>query len=286
MTQPNKLSNVDALRGAAALMVAVMHVRQHTWIGMRAFLDGGYDPFGAASIVAFLLSPSTFGLAGVPIFFVISGYVIHRAHAERLVRDPSAQIDLGRYYWRRFVRIYPVLLAALIFTAMLDALVRVRGADGHGTDAPWVFLINLLSLQGIAGPVFGSNSPLWTLSIEVHFYLLYPVLFWAIARIGATWTFTGVAVVNVVSWLVAVPLGFVVFSSYWVAWCAGGSGPWSGDGCGAISACGDVAPSTGLGRLCGGIFSWLCCIANAGAVHGVPVVGIWGDGARVECHSC
>jgi peptidoglycan/LPS O-acetylase OafA/YrhL len=48
---------------------------------------------------------------------------------------------------------------------------------GYDRSLP-TFIASLFSLQGITAPYFGSNGVFWTLALELHFYILYPILFY------------------------------------------------------------------------------------------------------------
>ena len=213
---------INAWRGIAALLVAYFHCRQVTWIGMQQFHRTVHG-FDANAVISYLTFPIAWGSAGVPIFFVISGYCIHRAMARKLAADPSAPLNSVNFLLRRFARIYPVLIAALLLTFALDSLSetflpvsrKINPFDLHA------FLVNLLSLQGIAGKTFGSNGALWTLSIEVQFYLVYPLLIALRRRIGMRGVLVFVGLVNIVSALVFERQQIVVFTSYWFAWTLG-----------------------------------------------------------------
>ncbi|HEY4804200.1 MAG TPA: acyltransferase family protein, partial [Paraburkholderia sp.] len=65
---------IEGLRGFAALLVAYFHCRQVTWIGMGAFHQLHASLANPGTIAAWLTFPIAWGSAGVPIFFVISGY--------------------------------------------------------------------------------------------------------------------------------------------------------------------------------------------------------------------
>jgi len=80
--------------------------------------------------------------------------------------------------------------------------------------------VNLFSLQGIGGPTYGSNVPLWTLSIEVQFYALYPLLLAIMWRIGNLWTLMLLLAINIVSFF-AMKVHGELFSSYYVSWYLG-----------------------------------------------------------------
>ena len=108
------------MRGFAALLVAYFHCRQVEWVGMQTFHQSVGHSFSLSTIAAYLTFPIAWGSAGVPIFFVISGYCIHRGGALRLAKNPDYRLDTGNFWVRRFARIYPVLLAALVLTFALD----------------------------------------------------------------------------------------------------------------------------------------------------------------------
>ncbi|WP_144107844.1 acyltransferase family protein [Paraburkholderia sp. BCC1886] len=214
---------IDAMRGFAALLVAYFHCRQVEWVGMQAFHQSVGHSFTLNAIAAYLTFPIAWGSAGVPIFFVISGYCIHRSGALRLAANPAYRLVSANFWVRRFARIYPVLLAALVLTFALDWFSLQLPPVSHKIREIGLqsFLVNLFSLQGVAGKTYGSNGALWTLSLEVQFYAVYPLLFALRRRIGMTPVLALVALVNVVSayWLERHDIQF--FTSYWFAWTLG-----------------------------------------------------------------
>ena len=214
---------IDAMRGFAALLVAYFHCRQVEWVGMQTFHQSVGHSFSLSTIAAYLTFPIAWGSAGVPIFFVISGYCIHRGGALRLAKNPDYRLDTGNFWIRRFARIYPVLLAALVLTFALDWASLQLPPVNHkireiGLQA---FLVNLFSLQGVAGKTFGSNGALWTLSLEVQFYAIYPLLFALRRRLGMTSVLAIVAVINVLSAYVLERHDLQFFTSYWFSWTLG-----------------------------------------------------------------
>ncbi|NML31233.1 acyltransferase family protein [Paraburkholderia antibiotica] len=214
---------IDVMRGIAALLVAYFHCRQVVWVGMQAFHQNVGHSFSPGALAAYLTFPIAWGSAGVPIFFVISGYCIHRGGALRLVGNPAYRLDVGNFWLRRFTRIYPVLLAALVLTFALDSLSLQLPPVSHkireiGLHA---FLVNLFSLQGVAGKTYGSNGALWTLSLEVQFYAIYPLLFALRRRIGMNAVLAIVAAINIVSAYLLERHDIQFFTSYWLSWTLG-----------------------------------------------------------------
>ncbi|CAB3751023.1 acyltransferase [Burkholderia sp. MSh2] len=214
---------IDAMRGFAALLVAYFHCRQVVWVGMQGFHHAYGHALSPGAIAGYLTFPFAWGSAGVPIFFVISGYCIHRNAALKLAADPAYRLDAPNFWARRFARIYPVLLAALLFTLALDALsLQIEPVSHKIRDiGAAAFLVNLFSLQGVAGYTYGSNGALWTLSLEVQFYAIYPLLFALRRRIGMPAVVAAVALVNVASAWLLERHDLQFFTSYWLSWTIG-----------------------------------------------------------------
>lgn len=154
---------VDAIRGLAALMVAVAHA---WYLGGMALLDDG--PLRALVASSWI---------GVDIFFVISGLV--------MMAPLAAGVPFGKpseFYLRRVARLVPLYLVSLAVVIALEPWM------GTGITVPphpfgWeLFATHLLFMQnevyggsGFDAIGFG-NSVVWTLSIEVCFYLVFPLI--------------------------------------------------------------------------------------------------------------
>lgn len=214
---------IDAMRGFAALLVAYFHCRQVEWIGMQSFHRVAGKSLDLNTIVAYLTLPIAWGSAGVPIFFVISGYCIHRSAAQRLAAFPDYRLDAMNFWARRLARIYPVLIAALLLTLALDwTSLQFPPVNHKILDiGPRAFLVNLFSLQGVAGKTYGSNGALWTLSLEVQFYAVYPLLFALRRRLGLPVVLGLVALVNLASFFVFERRDLQFFTSFWLSWTLG-----------------------------------------------------------------
>ncbi len=215
--------NLDWIRGLAALMVCALHGREITWVGLRQFMleQRAQGPLDIA--LAYLCAPIVWGSIGVPIFFVLSGYVIHAAHAPRIIQDPAWRLDVKRFYQRRFVRIYAVLIGAIALTFLLDSAVgRVTPTHVKLGDLSLSTLVgNLFALQGTLVRPYGSDGPLWTLAIEVHFYAIYPLLLIARRRLSPEALLIGGAVLSLASHALLQASGIELFTSYYFCWLLG-----------------------------------------------------------------
>ncbi len=138
---------LDGLRGIAALMV----VFYHCGVGFN------FPPF---------VIP---GYAGVHLFFVLSGYLISRPFSMRLLSGQPLP-SLRSYGVRRFVRIYPTYLVALVvFVAM-----RYAGHLHPPTRLDILLHALLIFNWGDPAGFFAINVAMWTLAIESQFYVLLP----------------------------------------------------------------------------------------------------------------
>ena len=217
------LKDIDVLRGLAAVLVLGLHTREVTWIGMHKFWQLHGLALTPGVMLGYATFPLVWGSIGVPIFFVLSGYCIHRSQAFAHAATGSFQLRTAHFLARRFLRIYPVLFGALMLTLACDWLSRhyLPNSDKLGDTGLYAYFVNLLSLQGIAGRPYGSNGPLWTLSIEVQFYALYPVLLTVLSRLGKMPTLGILALVTAVSSFALQRYDYQLFSSYYLSWYLG-----------------------------------------------------------------
>jgi peptidoglycan/LPS O-acetylase OafA/YrhL len=233
--QLGRVEAIDALRGLAAFVVVLYHARDLLWVGTsEMFRRYRFQPRLEAWL-GYLTGPLSLGWLGVTLFFVLSGYCIHRRGAQRLADNPQAGLDFPRFARRRFWRIYPTYAAALLLTGLIDwyVLKMVGYRDVWMDDHRWTTLLaSFAGLQGFAAPTYGSNGVFWTLAMEIHLYLAYPVLFWISKRYGAvpvlivTFSISATfAFADILFGLqAAVPYHFLrgpMFLPYWFTWTVG-----------------------------------------------------------------
>jgi peptidoglycan/LPS O-acetylase OafA/YrhL len=135
------------------------------------------DPVVPAWLLAFVRS----GFIGVPVFFVLSGFVLCYNYEAADFRAPGAK----RAFWvARFARIYPVYILAFLLAvppALYALWTNVPGLPSVQDHAVGALLSPLL-LQAWAGSAHAAwNTPGWTLSVEAAFYVAFP-WFAALAR--------------------------------------------------------------------------------------------------------
>ena len=159
---PQHSLTLDVLRAVAALMVFAYHCHTELF------------PHSSSP----LLPTITLGSTGVILFYVLSGLVI----AGSLVR--GAKIESGtaalRSFWiKRFFRIYPLYIFSCLAVLVLNDQIR----NSLTTEN---LLYHIFGLHCLIRDYHGAiNGVLWTLSLEIQFYLLAPLCFLIINKIGA-----------------------------------------------------------------------------------------------------
>ena len=108
------------------------------------------------------------GFLGVQLFFVLSGFLITTLMLREVQR--TGRVHLGHFYLRRALRILPVYAVYLLLLAILDACGSARFGGRHWLAAA-TYTVNFLP-----APLPSLMSHLWSLCVEEHFYLLWPLL--------------------------------------------------------------------------------------------------------------
>lgn len=174
-TQPRFGSNsFDIIRLIAALSVVWGHAIVHLSIS---------EPVTVTTIHSIINM-----FPGVVVLFGISGYLIS-ASLDNSMRKYTRSLGIKNYLRSRFLRIYPALwlalLVSIISIALLDGLPRA------GEFVPWL-IAQLTVFQFYTSEFFRGfgvgtpNGSLWTISVEIQFYIvimcIYPILRRANAR--------------------------------------------------------------------------------------------------------
>jgi peptidoglycan/LPS O-acetylase OafA/YrhL len=182
---------LDLLRGLAALFVLADHWRNYFFVNFHEV-----GPHRVLLAVPYTLTAA--GHEAVVIFFVLSGFLIGGTARRSL--------ELGQWNWasyltNRLVRLWIVLLPGLLLTLLWDKIGVALEASGPAylgdppnhimgsmarTDAATVFVGNLLFVQKVIVPAFGSNGSLWSLANEFWYYVLFPLGLLAILPFTST----------------------------------------------------------------------------------------------------
>ena len=172
---------IHLLRWTAACLVVFNH--------MRSIIFKDFDQVSnkGPSVKLFYFITSL-GHQAVIVFFVLSGYLVAGSVINQLKKGI---FDIKNYAINRFSRLYAVLLVALILTVILDNTgiyldhiglythqIKTATLDYsvESRESAKYFFASLFMLQTIVLPPLGSNSPLWSLSYEFWYYVLFPCI--------------------------------------------------------------------------------------------------------------
>lgn len=161
---------ISALRSAAALQVLATHLRGELYPSLKTVSDPTLWYQGLAFLTGF-------GHVAVVIFFLLSGWLVGGSLLNKL---DQPQI-LGSYAIDRLTRMWIVLVPAFLLTLALAALSKTIDPSQvsltpNNEFSATAFIGNLIGLQGMAVPRFGGNFSLWSLSNEMWYYALFPLL--------------------------------------------------------------------------------------------------------------
>lgn len=108
----------------------------------------------------------------VPVFFALSGFLLwrrHRADFTGNLFDASQRRTVAGYYVKRIGRIMP---AYLVLVALVLAVFPVAGSPGVAHILANVFLVQIY----VPGALLGGLTHLWSLAVEMAFYLVLPLI--------------------------------------------------------------------------------------------------------------
>ena len=125
---------------------------------------------------------ASLGGFGVDIFFVLSGYIITLRFLKE--RQRSGSVNLRAFYIRRAFRILPLVMAYLSALCLLSLFIALP--DLHVSEILGA-LFFFRNYQYAAHPQGMWTSHFWSLSIEEHFYLFWPVILLTLRSRRALW---------------------------------------------------------------------------------------------------
>jgi len=181
-------TGIDGLRGIAALSVLLFHL----WLYARAAppavaVNGPWD---------WVWSNLRWGLI---LFFVLSGYLLYWAWIRAAAHGKRP--DTWRYARSRVARVLPAYYLALVGSVLLLwEAGSVPGVRLPSAESLPLFLVFAQNFSG--GSLLTLDPPMWTLAVEVSFYVALPVIGLAAFHLGS----------NRRIWL---PIGLLAFGLAW-----------------------------------------------------------------------
>lgn len=163
VTTVDRIASLTGVRALAAILVVLTHA---------AYTTGRYND----GYVGLLLSRAEIG---VPIFFVLSGYLLFKPWVDRAAaedRPPSVR----RYAWHRVRRIMPAYVVTVLAAYAVYHFREAGPNPGHN----WIGLLRNLTLTQIYTDNYLFSylhqglTQMWSLAVEAAFYVALPALAW------------------------------------------------------------------------------------------------------------
>jgi len=170
-----RFATFDGLRALAAVLI-ILH---HAGFTSGVSYSSGWGPYLSRMDI------------GVPIFFVISGFLIYRPFVARQLTDRPAP-DTAGFFRRRLLRIFPGYWTAFLLQLALGAIV-VAGVVGFFFD----FFLAQVYIPDRSITISGITQS-WSLATELGFYAMLPAWAWLTARWTRGRTVNGRALVLLV----------------------------------------------------------------------------------------
>ena len=149
-----KIKGLDGLRGVSVLMV----IMSHAVIWPRIGVD-------SPGIIAIFSAQS-----GVNAFFALSGFLITLLLIEE--RVATGTTDIRSFFMRRTLRIFPLYFLAVTLLLLVDMLGMAKI-----NNCAFYFAYTYTQNFSTSSCSFSSMSHLWSLAVEEHFYLVWPLIF-------------------------------------------------------------------------------------------------------------
>ncbi|WP_314038752.1 acyltransferase [Dietzia sp. CH92] len=171
---------LEGLRAVAAFAVLTTHVAFQTGSSTGSFVHRVWGRFDLS----------------VAVFFALSGFLLWRAHAlHARLGEPGTARPAREYLRSRLVRIMPAYLV------VAGAVFLLIPQNARASVATWTSNLTLTQVFVPDSLVEGLTHA-WSLSVEMSFYLVLPLLWWALVRLRggrARWRIPAIAAVGVAS---------------------------------------------------------------------------------------
>ncbi|MGA8328793.1 MAG: acyltransferase [Mycobacterium sp.] len=196
---PDRVASLTGVRAVAAILVVATHAAYTT----GKYIQGYFGLVSARMEI------------GVPIFFVLSGFLLFRPWVKALATG-SAEPSIRRYAWHRVRRIMPAYVVTVLIAYGIYHFRTAGPNPGH----TWFGLFRNLTLTQIytfnylRGYLHQGLTQMWSLAVEATFYVILPLLAYLLLVVlcGRQWRprllLFGIATLALISpvWLVGVHL--------------------------------------------------------------------------------
>lgn len=172
VTEKVKLAYIDALRGIAILAVIIVNTSSYGYNEYPAFFE------------AFVSQ----GERGVQLFFVVSAFTLFLSYQYRLKQGGAI---VQNFFIRRFFRIAPLYYIGIAYYLWQDGFGPRFWLGAEPEVSSWNILANIFFVHGVHPSWITSVVPGgWSITAEMMFYVLIPILILRIKNINQAIHFT------------------------------------------------------------------------------------------------
>ncbi len=210
--QTIKIEKLEAIRGFVAIYIVFHHIVTFNKLEDRYVV-----------LKLIFMHPQE----AVLLFFLLSGFVIYLSVAN------NKTLTFYQYIKKRFVRIFPITIVAFFISSVIFLINGYHFTfQDVKTFAGNVFMLQDLEVPGYIVPVYLKNYPLWSLSYEWWFYVMFFPLFIYLIKRQAKTTIPDVYIIlgiSAIGWFMylLVPNHFFLVITYFLLW-------WTGVSCAEI----------------------------------------------------
>ncbi|QNK63478.1 acyltransferase [Pedobacter sp. PAMC26386] len=158
--QVEYISSLTALRGIAALLVAVFHFE----MAIARFVPAAQSMFFEKCYLM------------VDLFFIMSGFIMMHVYSTHFKNNIQPK-SLKNFLVARFARVYPLHLFSLLLLVVIVRWITNWGNPPIVFEQPADILPNIFLLQSFGvTKIYSWNIPSWSISAEWAAYLLFPII--------------------------------------------------------------------------------------------------------------
>ncbi len=207
LVKKKKIRTIEAIRGFAAIYVMLGHIVQF------------YKPYVFFPKYEFITKTLFgYGHQAVLLFFIVSGFSITYSSSNMDISDPR---NIKDYFFKRFRRIYPLFFIVLLISLFV---LPVTGTESDiKRNIMSFFFLTDIAAGSILNPI-PTNYPIWSLSYEVIYYLLFPNMLFFWRKIGQTRFFFIILIISILAGIIGLSGWpnhiFNIMQYYWI-WIAG-----------------------------------------------------------------
>lgn len=206
MNNLNYKYELDSVRGFAVLIVCIVHFYT---VNENVLLNSNYY----LGLITFKMS--SLGTKGVELFFILSGYLITRI----LLASKSSSHYFFNFYTRRFLRIFPLYYLVLFLCFIIYPIFYTVPAEALNVIDNqwklWAYISNTHFINYVMWDVdlFPNFGHFWSLSVEEHFYLVWPFLVFYVPKKYLLKTMVLISIFSLSTWFLGQYIEFLSWTS-------------------------------------------------------------------------